>query len=170
MVRQLLLLGVLLGGKMHGYRLNEYVEHAMGLYTDLKKPTAYYTLEKLEKDGYIQQELEREGKRPERRVYQITEKGRTYFFDLLRKHLSDFTRTYYVDDVGVAFMDQLPNVEIRRLLAEKREKVRALLTKFQELPEHVGNWRYVVKHNIAHLEVDLAWLDDMLSELVAEQA
>ena len=169
-MRELLLLGVLLGGKMHGYRLNEYVTHAMGLYTDLKKPTAYYELEKLEKEGYVQHELEREGKRPERRVYQITKKGRAHFFDLLRRHLSGFTRTYYGDDIGIAFMDQLSDAEARELLAEKREKILALLTKFHELPEHGGNWRYVVRHNIAHLEADLAWLDGVLGELGGKRA
>ncbi len=165
MVRQLLLLGLLLGGKMHGYKLNEYVTHAMSLYTDLKKPTAYYTLEKLEKDGYVQQEVEREGKRPERHVYQITEEGRPYFLDLLRQHLSGFTRTYYADDVGIAFMDQLPTAEARQLLAEKREKIQTLLQQFREHPKHGENWRYVVSHNIAHLEADLAWLNSVLSEL-----
>jgi len=165
MVRQLLLLGVLLGGKMHGYRLNEYVTHAMSLYTDLKKSTAYYTLEKLEKDGYVQIEVEREGRRPERRVYQITEKGRAYFFDLLRRHLSGFTRTYYVDDIGIAFMDQLSTAQARQLLAEKREKIQAVLQQFRGLPGHGGNWRYVISHNIAHLEVEVAWLNSVLSEL-----
>ena len=81
MIQQLLLLGMLLEGKVHGYRLNEYIRHTMSLYTNIKKSTVYYTLEKLEKDGYVVQETEREGKRPERRVYQITEKGKTYFFD-----------------------------------------------------------------------------------------
>ena len=165
MVRELLLLGVLLGGKMHGYRLNEYVTHAMGLYTDLKKPTAYYELEKLEKDGYVQHQLEREGKRPERRVYQITEKGRAHFLDLLRRHLSGFTRTYYGDDIGIVFMDQLPPAEAYQLLAEKREKVQAVLKQFQEHPDHGGSWHYVVRHNIAHLEADLAWLNSVLDEL-----
>lgn len=165
MVRQLLLLGVLLGGKMHGYRLNEYVTHAMSLYTDLKKSTAYYTLEKLEKDGYVQIEVEREGRRPERRVYQITEKGRACFFDLLRRHLSGFTRTYYVDDIGIAFMDQLSTAQARQLLAEKREKIQAVLQQFRGLPGHGGNWRHVISHNIAHLEVEVAWLNSVLSEL-----
>ena len=165
MVRELLILGLLLGEKMHGYRLNEYVAHAMSLYTDLKKSTAYYALEKLEKDSYIQQEMEREGKRPERRVYQITKKGRTYFLDLLRDHLRSYERTYYIDDVGVAFMDQLSTAEARQLLAEKREKIQALLQQFRKHPEHGENWRYVVSHNIAHLEADLAWLDSVLSGL-----
>ena len=165
MIQQLLLLGMLLDGKVHGYRLNEYVRHTMSLYTDIKKSTVYYTLEKLEKDGYVVQETEREGKRPERRVYQITEKGKAYFFDLLREHLKSYTRTYYADDVGIAFMDQLATAEVRQLLTEKREKVQTLLQQFREHPEHGENWRYVVSHNIAHLEADLSWLGSVLSDL-----
>ena len=165
MVQQLLLLGILLAGKMHGYRLNEYVTHAMSLYTDLKKSKAYYTLEKLEREGYVQHEVEREGKRPERRVYQITQKGRFYFLGLLREHLKSYTRTYYADDVGVAFMNQLATAEVRQLLAEKREKVQTLLQQFREHPEHGENWRYVVSHNIAHLEADLAWINNILRDM-----
>ncbi len=165
MVQQLLLLGILLRGKMHGYRLNEYVKHAVSLYTDIKKSKVYYTLEKLEKNGYVEQETEREGKRPERRVYQITEKGRSYFLDLLRQHLRGFTRTYYADDVGIAFLDQLPPAQSRQLLTEKREKIQAALEQFREVPEHGGNLRYVISHNITHLEADLAWVNIILSEL-----
>ena len=67
MIKQLLLLGLLNENDMHGYRLNEYVNQAMGLYTEIKKSTVYYTLDKLEKDGYVEQEVERKGRRPERR-------------------------------------------------------------------------------------------------------
>ncbi len=164
MIQQLLLLGILLAGKAHGYRLNEYVMHAMGLYTDLKKSTAYYTLEKLEREGYVQYEVEREGKRPERRVYQITQKGKAYFLELLRQHLRSYEHTYYADDVGIAFMDQLSTTEVRQLLAEKREKIQALLKQFQGHPKHGENWRYVLSHNIAHLEADLSWINSLLSE------
>jgi DNA-binding PadR family transcriptional regulator len=148
MNRQLLLLGVLLDGKMHGYKLNEYLEHTMGLYTDLKKPTVYYILEKLEKD-----------------VYQITDEGRTYFLGLLRRHLSGYERTYYGDDIGIAFMDQLPRGEVRQLLAQKQRKTLALLQQFREVPDHGGNWRYAIEHNIAHLEADIAWFNGILDEL-----
>jgi len=164
MTRRLLLLGILLQGDMHGYQLNDYVSHAMGPYTDLKRPTAYYTLEKLEKDGCVQRETVREGRRPERHVYRITEKGRALFVDLLRSNLSSFTHSLYADDFGVAFMDQVPDREARRLLADKRDKVRAVLEQLQKLPGHGGNWRHVVTHNIAHLEAEVAWLDGLLSE------
>ena len=165
MIQQLILLGILLDGKTHGYRLNEYVTHAMSLYTDIKKSKVYYTLEKLEKDGYVEHETEREGKRPERRVYQITEKGKSYFLQLLHDNLCEFTRTYFYDDAGIAFMDQFSIAEVRQLLEKKREKIKSILKQFQEAPDHGGNWRYVINHNIAHLEADLTWTDSVLKDL-----
>ena len=166
MVQQLLLLGILVKEKMHGYRLNEYVRHAMSLYTNLKKATVYYTLEKLEKECYVEHEVEKEGKRPERYVYQITKKGRAYFLDILREHLRKYARTYYEDDVGIAFMDQLSTVEVRRLLTEKRKKIKDLLQQFRDVPaEHPEPFGYVIQHNIVHLEADLTWLNDILRKL-----
>ena len=165
MVQQLILLGILLGGKTHGYRLNEYVTHAMNLYTDIKKSKVYYTLEKLEKDGYVEHETEREGRRPERRVYQITEKGKSYFLQLLRDNLGEFVRTYFSDDIGVAFMDQLPTLEVRKLLKKKRRITQSTLKQFKEIPNHGGNWQYVISHNIAHLEADITWIDNILNDL-----
>ena len=166
MVQQLILLGILQEGKMHGYRLNEYVTHAMNLYTDIKKSKVYYTLEKLEKDGYVEYETEREGKRPERRVYQITEKGKIYFLQLLSENLGEFARTYFNDDIGIAFMDQLSTQEVRELLEKKRGMVQSALKQFKEVPDHGGNWQYVITHNVAHLEADLAWINSMISELI----
>ncbi len=165
MIQQLILLGILQEGKTHGYRLNEYVNHAMDLYTDIKKSKVYYTLEKLEKDGYVEHETEREGKRPERRVYQITKKGKALFLQLLRDNLGEFARAHFSDDIGVAFMDHLSTQETRELLEKKREMAQSNLKQFKEVPDHVGNLRYVINHNVAHLEVDLTWINSLISEL-----
>ena len=162
MIQQLIILGILLSGKTHGYRLNEYVTHVMDLYTDIKKSTVYYTLGKLEKDGYVEHEIEREGKRPERRVYQITKEGKSYFLQLLRDNLGEFTRTYFNDDIGIAFMDQLSTSEVRELLVKKRGIIQSDLKQFKEVPDHGGNWHYVISHNIAHLEADLTWINSIL--------
>ena len=166
MIQQLILLGILREGKTHGYHLNEYVNHAMDLYTDIKQSKVYYTLEKLEKDGYVMYETEREGKRPERRVYQITSKGKALFLQLLRNNLGEFTRAYFNDDIGIAFMDQLSTQEVRELLEKKRGMVQSALKQFKEVPDHGGNWQYVITHNVAHLEADLAWINSMISELI----
>ena len=169
MIKQLLLLGLLNESDMHGYRLHEYVTQAMGTYTDIKKSTIYYILEGLEKGGYVEQEVEREGRRPERRVYKITGKGKEYFLELLRWHLRSYTRTYYDDDISIAFMHNLRTEEVRRLLAEKREKVQQTLRELREQPKYNVSRRYVVSHNIAHLEADLAWIYSILMELEGQE-
>jgi DNA-binding PadR family transcriptional regulator len=165
MIQHLILLGILQEGKTHAYRLNEYVNHAMSLYTDIKKSKVYYTLEKLEKDGFVEHEIEREGKRPERRVYQITDKGKALFLQLLHENLGEFTRTYFNDDIGIAFMDQLSNQEVGELLEKKRGMVQSALQQFSGVPDHDNNWQYVITHNIAHLKADLDWIESMISEL-----
>jgi DNA-binding PadR family transcriptional regulator len=163
--RQLLLLGLLLDANMHGYQLNEYIEHTLGFYTNLKKPTMYYALEKLEKQGYVQQDVEREGNRPERRVYRLTDAGRIHFFKLLRQHLQDFSRTYFTDDIAIAFVDQLPKAEAYALLTEKRAKTKAMLDELHGHPQHGGSHDFVFSHNITHLQAEMRWLDDVLDHL-----
>ena len=164
-MRELLLLGLLLDGKKHGYQLNEYFKHTLSFCADLKKSTAYYILNKLERDGHVVQETERKGNRPERRVYELTETGRALFYELLRQNLADFSRTYYDDDIGIAFMDQLPINEAKQLLKTKRDKLIETLNQFKEVPAHEGSWRFVIEHNIAHLETEVSWLERMLEEL-----
>ena len=164
MIRQLLLLGILMDSKMHGYRLNEYVKHAMGFYTDLKKSTAYYILERMEKEGYVSCEAVREGKRPERRVYGITEPGKAHFYELLRSCLAEYTPTCYGDDICVAFMDKVPPNEIHTLLEGKRRKIVARLKIYKEHKGHEGGWKHIINHNIAHLKADISWVDSILDE------
>ena len=163
--RELLLLGLLMEGRMHGYRLNEYISDVMGLAAGVKRSSAYYTLDRLERDGYVSQEVEREGKRPPRRVYEIKEAGRAHFFALLRSQLGGYTQTYYADDAGVAFMDYLPPAEVAVLLSQKRDRVMGVMEQFRALPDHGQAWRHVVEHDVAHLEAELVWLDIVLSDL-----
>jgi len=165
MIKQLLLLGVLMNGKMHGYRLNEYVKHVMSFYTDLKKSTVYYILNQLEKDGYVSYELEREGKRPERRIYELTDKGNAYFYELLRDSLSSYAQTSFGDDIAVSFIDSLPPNEVRELLIGKRQKIKDQLKTYKEIGDHDGSLQYVIKHSIAHLETDISWVDGILKEI-----
>ena len=56
--RTLLLLGMLRIESQHGYQLNEFIEHNLGRVTDMKKPTAYALLDRLEQSGAITSRLE----------------------------------------------------------------------------------------------------------------
>jgi DNA-binding PadR family transcriptional regulator len=154
-------------GRMHGYRLNEYISQVMGLAAGNKRSTAYYALGRLEKHGHVTEEVEREGRRPERRVYEITEAGRARFYALLRSQLGGYSQTYYPDNSGVAFMDRLAPAEAARLLAQKRERVMEVRNRFRALPDHGQSLRHVVEHDVAHLEAELVWIEIVLSDLDA---
>ena len=168
MINQLLLLGILMEGKMHGYQLNDYVKHAMSLYTDLKKSTTYFVLDQLEKEGCVSYEVEREGKRPERRVYETKKKGKIHFHKLLRECISSYTPKNLTEDIGIAFMDKLEPSEIEKLLENKQQRIKDELKKSDDIKDHGGSLKYVIDHNIAYLNADLKWVNSILKDIRRE--
>ena len=83
----------------HGYQINEFIERNLSTITDMKKPTAYATLDKLSKQGYIEVHTEQEGNRPPRKVYSINEKGKQYFYELLIQNLSSAESVKFSGDI-----------------------------------------------------------------------
>lgn len=47
----------------------------------------------------------------------------------------------------------------------KWEMTHAILQQLKEVPDHGGNWRYLITHDIAHLETDLSWIDEILNDM-----
>ncbi len=161
MDRELLLLGLLSREGMHGYQLNEYIDRQMAFCVDLKRSTVYYVLDKLCHEGYVIEEVEREGNRPERRTYRVTPSGSRRFLELLRANLAGYRSSRYSDDLGVIFQHYLPSAEIENHLQAKRA---AIMTHREELtllrtrmPDE--RHRAVVDHHLLHLDADLRWID-----------
>jgi DNA-binding PadR family transcriptional regulator len=164
MDRQLLLLGLLRREEMHGYQINEFIEEKMHFCIDLKKPTAYYILDKLAQEKYCAVERAQAGNRPPRRVYRVTSSGEALYFRLLRENLADYGPTYYPADIGIAFMDQLPPEEVAGLLKQKREKMMAELEALKSAPGHRGPLQHVLDRNQRLLQAELDWLDELLED------
>ncbi|MFN8492662.1 MAG: PadR family transcriptional regulator [Caldilineaceae bacterium] len=170
MDRKLLLLGLLRQMDMHGYRLAEFIERDLTLCTNLKKPTAYFLLDKMVKQGWITQHQEQEGNRPLRRVYKITAEGEAQFQRLLRENLAAHTSATFVGDVGLAFVEALDQAEARTLLMQRRRALATDLDAARAVPKHAGSWQLLIEHRILHLESELRWLDEVLSRLAVEQS
>jgi DNA-binding PadR family transcriptional regulator len=170
MERQLLLLGLLRAQKMHGYQLNEFLERSYDFVTDLKPSTAYYLLDKLATEGYVQVQVEQVGNRPPRRVYELTPAGEARFLELLRANLAGRTAPIYADEIGLSFMNELPKVEVRNSLAEKRQLLRADLNRLTgiEVTLRSGGSAQVylaADHHLTLLRAELTWLDNLLERL-----
>ncbi len=122
-MKKLLLLGLLRGQELHGYGLVEYLNsHATGG-AGIGKSNAYRLLRMMEKEGLITSRAERDGRRPERHVYEITAAGEAYFQDQLVNSLAEDATA---EQPGVAVLNYLPEVDpatAARQLKKRRDQV-----------------------------------------------
>ncbi len=165
MDRELLLLGLLRQQEMHGYRLHEFINRGMAFCTDLKKPTAYFLLDKMAEAGWITQEETQTGNRPTRRVYRLTKKGEAEFQRLLRENLNSHAPARFTGDIGLAFLDALEPNEALELLVQRRAALADALASAEAVPEHEGTLQLVVEHQARHLATELEWLDEVVARL-----
>lgn len=165
MERELILLGLLNRQQMHGYELHDFIETYMQMCIDLKKPTAYYLLEKLEKKGHITQTEERHGNRPPRRVYHLTETGKAYYQQLLHKNLGSYLPVRFGGSIGVAFLDDVNAETAVSLLQQRRQQLTQTLTNTRQIPTHPGAFQFVIEHQLIHLQSELDWLDTLIQKI-----
>ena len=165
MERELLLLGLLKREEMHGYQLHEFIDSFMQTCVDIKKPTAYYMLDKMEQQGLITRKEEQEGNRPPRRVYSMTPAGEAQFQKLLRQNLAAYQQNRYPNNTGFIFLEELPEDEAIRLLLKRRRILNDLLQEAFAAPPHSQNMQYMIDHQIIMLRAELSWLEGVIGQL-----
>lgn len=165
--RSLILLGLLMSQSQHGYQINEFIERNLSAVTDMKKSTAYATLDRLSQNGYIDITLEQEGNRPTRKVYSINDKGKQYFYQLLLKNLSSAESVNYKGDIGLMFMDFLPIEKTLPALEERLNNSNKLLETLKQTPSHGvrSGVNLAVEHKIFMLEAEVTFLERTIKKL-----
>lgn len=122
----LAVLSCLLERPMHPYEISTTLrERGKEQSIKLNYGSLYSVVESLTKHGLIQaQETRRDGRRPERTVYAITEAGQIEFEDWLSELLSTPVKEFTALEAGVSLMPGLPPDEVARLLEQRAEKLR----------------------------------------------
>lgn len=138
----------------------------------LRYSSLYSVVGVLEREALISQlETVREGRRPERTVYELTEEGRVEFLTWLRELLGEPMKEYTQFAAGLSFLPVLPPEEAAALL---RERVR-------RLDEEVGSMRFQMdevleqglprlflvehEHELVLKEAELEWVRSLVSEI-----
>lgn len=167
--RALLLLGILMAQSQHGYQINEFIEKNLGRVTDMKKSTAYATLDRLSDAGYVKMHAEQEGNRPVRKVYAITPQGTEHFFELLRANLAKMDGMNFASDIGMMFLDHLPYDESLSLLQERLKQIKVQIHLYESAPQHGFGFGvdFAVEHHLVHLRADSDWLESVIGRLAA---
>lgn len=186
MYKQVMLLGLLLEQSMYGQQIREVIENHHTIFANfIKKPTIYYQLERLAQDGYLEvrkEAVEAPGTGSahdelalrEREVYYITEKGRNYFYKLLREALSSYVPQLGNMDACLFFLDYLQPGEAVVLLQARFELIaqeRAqVLQQIQEKWMQDEGHRLVNDHKLTLLDAELNWLARTIMRLQTRPA
>jgi DNA-binding PadR family transcriptional regulator len=186
MYKQVMLLGLLLERPMYGQQIREVIENHHHVFADfIKKPTIYYQLERLAHDGYLEARKENveapgtgyahdELALRERDVYYITEKGRSYFYKLLREALGTHVPQLSDMDACLFFLDHLETGEAVALLKERYQLValdRAQVVQQMQDPQVQDEAHKLVNdHKLTLLDAELNWLARTIMHLQTRPA
>ena len=138
--------------------------------------TLYSTVDRLAASGLIQPvETSREGRRPERTVYEITDLGRDQLLDALRTHLMRTTPDYPGLAIALTFASLLDPEEVADLLERRAIEVEALLSgmnaavdaslkQFERM--HLGRVHLIeTEYLIALQRAELEWLRAAVADI-----
>lgn len=136
----------------------------------------YTVVETLQREGLIEARgTVREGRRPERTVYEITDSGRTKMLDWLHELVVQPAKEYPRFMAGLTFMGILGPADAIAALRERArhldERNRAERAKFAELTSHDNDQRlprlFLIEHEyeLAMREAELRWIEGLIKEI-----
>jgi len=141
----------------------------------LRYSSLYSVVGALEREGLIvSKETVREGRRPERTVYEITGAGREEFLTWLRELLREPVKEYTQFAAGLSFLPGLPPEEAISLL---QERVQRLETETKEMRSRLDDameqydlprlFLVESEHELMLREAELVWVREIVEEIEA---
>jgi len=132
----------------------------------------YTVVEALQQHGLIvAQETEREGRRPERTVYRLTDAGRMELIDWVSELLSRPMKEYTRFEAGLSLAAALPPEDIVALLAQRCVNLELEISQMRSLLQLVqerGLRRIFViesEYALAMREAELVWTRNLVEEI-----
>jgi DNA-binding PadR family transcriptional regulator len=166
--QELLFLGLLNEGAKHGYEIKKKIKEMLSLFAGLEVKSIYYPLKVLEKNGLVIKRIVKQRRRPNRLIYNLTDKGKVRFNNLLLKSFLDFRRPRFSLDISLYFLRYVkPKMLKRRIQARIRllkrisgglnRMIRSLKSK--RSPSFL--W-LILEHNLEMVNTEVHFLERLL--------
>lgn len=174
-IPDLVLLSLLAERPMHGYQANlELERRQVRDWAGVSRPQVYYSLEKLERLGFIHSVRSKEpAAGPDRTVFSTTTAGRAALADALERQ--DWTtqrdRPPFLTWIALSWLARPgvfnKQIEHRRafLKSEFKREERTLRAVLQEVGHQNHEAVWMLRLVVAHFKAELEWLDKMEQEL-----
>ncbi len=170
---KLIILGILndYDKSLHGYEIKKIINKwKIQEISDFSYGSIYYNLEQLKKNGFVLSETKRDTKRPERRIYTISENGKNKFLQILRENYNTYEKIRYPFDIGVLFMPALSKEEIIEAIDKRIKLVDKNEKSFDKLISFLKNKipffsLYIILHHLFHHRAEKEWLKALKKEV-----
>ena len=171
----LAVLSVLSEKPMHPYEISATMRsRGLDASIRLNYGSLYSVVDGLARRGLIEpQETEREGKRPERTVYAITDAGRAEVTDWLSELLGTTTKEYPRFEAGLALMGVLPPDRVVELLRQRIDQLEGDALELEAIVNAVvGNgvarlFLVEMEYERALVLADLAFTGELVDQIAA---
>ena len=166
-------LGSLSERPMHPYEISTMLR-ARGKDQSIKVNygSLYSVVAALEKHGFIEAlETVREGNRPERTVYQLTEAGSAEFGDWLTELVGTPAREFHPLEAGLAYLPGLPPDRAVELLEQRLKAVDAEIEEMIALHDHMASMEFPrifwveSEFRLALLQAESAYVHRLVEEI-----
>ncbi len=134
--------------------------------------TLYHTVDVLERNGWILSvERAKEGRRPERTIYKISDSGREVLKRALGELLRKPKREYPNFVAGLLFMHHIGKVEAANHLKERAALLDSHIAKFEHVFDELRNQGLTrlslieIEHKIAMLDAERKWVRKVEKEI-----
>jgi DNA-binding PadR family transcriptional regulator len=139
----------------------------------LRYSSLYSVVSALEREGLIlPKETVREGKRPERTIYEITDAGREEFLTWLRELLREPVKEYTQFAAGLSYLPGLPPEEAMALLEERVGRLEAetgeMRSRLDDARERYNLPRLFLvesEHELMLREAELEWVRGIIRDM-----
>jgi DNA-binding PadR family transcriptional regulator len=167
-----MVLALLREGDMHPYEMMRLMRHRRDdRLVPIQNGTFYHTVGRLQRAGLLAEiGVDRDGNRPERTTYTVTDSGREVVLEWVRRELPRTDRPAEFR-VALAEAHNLPREEVADLLATRRASLAANLEMHTrgladaDLRGVPQQYLVEVDREAALLESELAWLDRLRARL-----
>ncbi|MFC6085410.1 PadR family transcriptional regulator [Sphaerisporangium aureirubrum] len=164
-----LILGVLLDGPVHGYKVRQTLElWGADHWANVAFGSIYHGLAQMAKEGLLEVV---EGGRGGQTVYAVTGAGRQEFQRLLNDFWWDYRPIVDPFLVALTFMDRMDPGDLTAALAARRDRLRAELLMYERglagkrshgAPRHVGE---TVILSGLHVRSQLEWVEQAIKKI-----
>jgi len=158
---------------MHPYEMAQLMrERYVDTRVNVKAGSLYHTVERLHRGGFVEiVDTQRDGRRPERTVYGMTQAGLDEFNQRGRELLGDIVKEYPAFLSGLAVIDELGKEVSLLELEHRATRLRAGVAADQTVLDRLAgdgtpeiywlDWRYQCDQR----KFELAWTERLLEEL-----